>query len=95
MQLAAHGRKRIEISCPVAAGIPPAINHECEFLVVDDHTHQWYLGHCVEATEAHVVLKYGTWNLRGQAHEFYKDDDKPAECIRLREDAPELPANIV
>ena len=87
-----------ERPCPapfVRATRWPEVGEECEFLVSDDHTHQWYLGHCVEATEARVVLKYGIWNLRGQAHEFYKDDDKPAECIRLREDAPELPANIV
>ena len=75
----------------------PEVGEECEFLVSDDHTHQWYLGHCVEATEARVVLNYNASKNRwkGVVHEFYKDDDKPAECIRLREDAPELPANIV
>ena len=75
----------------------PEAGEECEFLVVDDHTHQWYLGHCVEATEARVVLNYNASKNRwkGVVHEFYKDDDKPAECIRLRADAPELPANIV
>ena len=76
----------------------PEAGEECEFLVSDDHTHKWYLGHCVEASPTHITLKYNAsvqQSLRGQAHEFYKDDDKPAECIRLREDAPELPANIV
>ena len=75
----------------------PEVGEECEFLVSDDHTHQWYLGHCVEATEARVVLNYNASKNRwkGVVHEFYKDDDKPAECIRLRADAPELPADIV
>ena len=88
-----------ERPCPapfVRATRWPEVGEECEFLVSDDHTHQWYLGHCVEATEARVVLLYAErHNIRGQAHVLIKDDDKPAECIRLREDAPELPANIV
>ena len=48
-------------------------------------------------TEARVVLNYNASKNRwkGVVHEFYKDDDKPAECIRLRADAPVLPANIV
>ena len=88
------------LAAPSSAAFVPAtrwpeVGEECEFLVSDDHTHQWYLGHCVEATEARVVLKYNALRWKGVVHEFYKDDDKPADYIRLREDAPDLPANIV
>mgnify|MGYP004347257503 FL=1 len=70
----------------------PEAGEECQFLAEGN----WYSGRCDEATEARVVLLYAErHNIRGQAHVLIKDDDKPAECIRLREDAPELPANIV
>ena len=73
----------------------PEAGEECEFLVVDDHTHQWYLGRCVEATEARILLKYNALRWKGVVHEIAKGDDAPADYIRLRADAPELPANIV
>ena len=70
----------------------PEAGEECEFLADGN----WYSGRCDEATEARVVLLYAErHNIRGQAHVLIKDDDKPAECIRLREDAPDLPADIV
>ena len=75
----------------------PEAGEECEFLAEGN----WYSGHCVEATEARVVLKYNNASVQGHhkflynAHEIHKDDDAPADYIRLREDAPELPANIV
>ena len=72
----------------------PEAGEECEFLAEGN----WYSGRCDEATEARVVLKYNASvhrRAKGLVHEIQKDDDKPAECIRLREDAPELPANIV
>ena len=70
----------------------PEFGEECQFLAEGN----WYSGRCDEATEARVVLLYAErHNIRGQAHVLIKDDDKPAECIRLREDAPDLPANIV
>ena len=76
----------------------PEVGEECEFLVSDDHTHQWYLGRCVEATEARILLNYTasrqkSW--KGVVHEIAKGEDAPADYIRLRADAPVLPANIV
>ena len=90
------------LAAPSSAAFVPATRwpeagEECQFLVVDDHTHQWYLGR-VEATEARVVLNYtaSRQNIRGRAWCTKSPRaTTPAECIRLREDAPELPANIV
>jgi len=64
------------------------MGEECEFRVVDYHTNKWYVGRCIEATEARVVLSYAERSLRGQAHELFKADDAPADYIRLRADAP-------
>lgn len=69
----------------------PEMGEECEFRADD----VWYSGRCIEATEARVLLSYAERKMQGQAHELYKADDAPADYIRLRADAPKLPANIV
>ena len=72
----------------------PEAGEECQFLAEGN----WYSGRCVEATEARILLNYTasrqkSW--KGVVHEIAKGDDAPADYIRLREDAPDLPANIV